>query len=154
MPDVIRFVHVLSALLFFGGLLPCTCLFGGVLRLREPAARLAGLRLLSSANRRFMLPGSILSGLSGFAISGMQHVSIGAHPWLMASVVLYLFSFVASMMVLAPHSRRLVAAAEAAMKSGSSAELDALAAKPVPRWTRALVGLAGVAIAALMVWRP
>jgi uncharacterized membrane protein len=154
MPDAIRFVHVLSALLFFGGLLPCTCLLGGVLRLREPAARLAGLRLLSSANRRFMLPGSILSGLSGFALSGMKPVPIGAHPWLMASVALYLLSFVASMAVLAPHSKRLVAAAEAAVQSGASAELDGLAAKPVPRWTRVGVGLAGVAIGVLMVWRP
>jgi uncharacterized membrane protein len=154
MLPVFRSLHVISALLFFGGLLPVACLMGGVLRQREPAARLAGLKLLITANRRFLLPGSILAGLTGFACSGMKHVPILSTGWLLASVALYLVAMVASMAVLAPFTRRLLAAAEAAVKSGSSAEVDALAAQPLQRWARVLVALCGVAVAVLMVWRP
>ncbi|MBI5838117.1 MAG: DUF2269 family protein [Candidatus Eisenbacteria bacterium] len=154
MLSVFRIVHVLSALLFFGGLLPVTFLFGMVMRQTDASARLAGLRLLGAANRAFLLPGSILSGLSGFALSGMKPVSIGGTPWLMAAVVLYVIAFVLSMAVLAPHSRRLVQAAAAALKSGSGVEVDALARRPLPRAARAIVGVAGLAIAVLMTWRP
>jgi hypothetical protein len=58
------------------------------------------------------------------------------------------------MAILAPYSRRLLKAAEAGVASGSGAELDALAAQPLQRVTRLVVGLCGVAIAVLMVWRP
>jgi uncharacterized membrane protein len=154
MLPVFRSLHVISALLFFGGLMPVACLMGGVLRQREPAARLAGLKLLVTANRRFLLPGSILAGLTGFAYSGMKHVPILSTGWLLASVVAYLVAMVASMAVLAPFTRRVLAAAEAAVNSGSSAEVDALAALPLQRGARVLVALCGVAVAVLMVWRP
>ena len=150
----VRVVHVLSALLFFGGLLPVVCLPGVVRRQTHPAARLAGLKLLGSANRRFMLPGSILSGLSGFALSGLKALSLGAHAWLLASVALWALAMVGGMAVLAPHSRRMVRAAEAAVQTGSLAECDALADAAVPRVTRLVIGFAGLAIAALMLVRP
>jgi uncharacterized membrane protein len=154
MSPVFRALHVISALLFFGGLMPVSCLMGGVLRQRDPAARLAGLKLLVTANRRFLMPGSILAGLTGFAYAGVKHVSVMGTGWLAASVVIYLVAMAASMAVLAPHSRRLLAAAESATRGGSSAEVDALAALPVQRFARVLVALCGVAVAVLMVWRP
>ncbi len=154
MVSAIRFVHVLSALFFFGGLLPYVFLYGRALRQPDRPGRLAALRVLSAANRSFMLPGSILSGLTGFALSGAKHVPITRTPWLLASVLLYLLAFLASMMILAPHTRRVLRAVDVARDPGAETEALTLARDVFPRAVRLLVGLAGIAIAVLMITRP
>lgn len=152
---MLRLLHVASVAVFFGGLLPLTVVGPAVLRESNLDGRLAGMRLLILLNRGLLLPGSILAGLTGFALSGMSHLPVFRTPWLSAALVMYLFAMVSSMAVLAPHSARLLkAASDAAANPAHPDAFPGLAAAPVPRLIRAVNGLLGVGILILMVLRP
>lgn len=152
---VFQLVHVVSVVMFFGGLLPMTILAPRVLGERNPDARLAGVRLLILLNRGLLMPGSILAGLTGFALAGAAHLPVFRTPWLCASLVMYLVAMVTSMAVLAPHTARLLAAAsDAAAHPDRPDTFPELAAAPVPKLMRAVNALLAAGILILMVLRP
>ena len=150
----IRFLHILSAAIFFGGLVPYHFLYPVALRQSDRAVRLGALRVVALVSRVFLSPGSILLLLSGFALSGVLHVSM-RQVWLETAVAIYLVASIASMVVLPRHTRALLRAAEEAARNPSAPDpVPTLAAERVPAAVRAVLFYAGMIVLGLMVLHP
>jgi len=147
-----RLLHVLSAVIFFGGLIPVHFLYPVALRQSDRGARVGALRVVLLASRVFLSPGSILLLITGFGLAGTAHASL-RQPWLLAAVVLYLLAAIPTMAILPRHGRAVLKAAEEAAKNPTAPDpVPAVAANPLAAAVRMFSFIAAWIILGLMVW--
>ena len=152
MHELALFLHIAGAILFFAGM--------AVAGLGEAAARgrsrpseialllgagRAGVVLVGIGLLLVLVFGLWLTDLSGFGFDG----------WVVAALVLLVVASAAGGIGgQAPKRARRLAERLAAEDDEPSAELDALLRQPVAIALNVVAALAGVAILALMVWKP
>ncbi len=151
MTELMLPIHILVSFMFFGGLLPVQILGPRAIGAQDPATRLALLGAIRSLNLALLMPGSLLAGITGFALAGMRHIPMTT-PWLLASIVLYLVSFVLSVAVIGPWSQRLVVAAREARSLSGEDRFQAIAREPLPGIARIVTGVSGFTIVLLMLF--
>ncbi len=149
--NIVRLLHIVSVCMLLAGQVPLMLLMPGVATEADPKVRVSGLRMLKRLNLGLLMPGSILAGLTGFALSGMKHVPITT-PWLAISLALYLAAMVLGMGVLAPWMKKLVAAAEAEAGGAPAGTFRAAATgSPLPMIARTATTVLTVALLLMMV---
>jgi len=149
--NIVRLLHILSVLMLISGQWPLMMLMKGVVMETDPRVRLSGLKMMRRLNMGLLMPGSILAGITGFALAGIRHIPMTT-PWLLSSIVLYVIALGLSMGVLKPWMKRLMVAAEAEAGGAAAGTFQAVAmASPAPLIARAATALITTALLVLMV---
>lgn len=147
-------VHLLTVLWLAGGVLGGAVVRAQTKRAGDLAQKVFGLRLSWRLATVLTLPGVILAGLTGLALIHPRGHDFKA-GWIHVSLTLWLIGVGISVLVLLPHLKRSLAAAEASLATGQpSAELTALAAKKLPGILADVNALIVVVLSVLMVLRP
>jgi hypothetical protein len=150
--DLALFLHIVGAVLFFAGMAVAGVGEAAARRRRRPGeialllgAGRTGVALVGVGLLLVLVFGLWLTDLSGFGFDG----------WVVAALVLLALAAVAGGIGgQAPKRARRLAERLAAENDEPSPELDALLRQPVAIALNVVAALAGVAILALMVWKP
>lgn len=145
--EILKFVHILSAIVAFGFNLTYGVLIARATR--EPDHRLHALQTVQALDRRFANPGYALllaTGLVMVAISAERLTDF----WILGALILYTLTAIVGVVVYAPLLRKQMAA----LRAGRSSDAEfAVFARRV-RKLGALLGLMVTAIVFLMVTKP
>lgn len=154
MTEWIRLVHILSAIWLATGAFAGAVVRAHAKRASDLPGRVAALRIGRRLVTLFSLPGSVVAGLTGLSL--LDPMGIGfRHGWVHASLAIWLVLLGLAFLYLAPHQKRLLAAAEASLAAGApSDELKRLAASPLPGILADVSALGIVVLAALMSLKP
>ncbi len=150
--ELLLVVHILGALLFFGGALVAGVVFEAAAR-RERPSEIALLLALARVGAVIVVVGAILVlGAGLWLAADIDQLGAG---WVLAALVLFVLSIVLGAMGGQRPKRARRLATELARKGDdSSPELRTLLNDPVSRAANYASSLLVIAILVLMVWQP
>ncbi len=149
MKTLLIVVHVVCAIFGFGVVTAFP--FIGMMSRREPASAVVLAKVTLLISRRVIYPAAVIQLLTGIALILNEGTDLKTNAWLGASIALFLIVLGFLMAVMAPLTRRLIAALET---TPGTVTPDAGALMLNARTLGMLTDLGLLAIIVLMVWKP
>ncbi|HYM70564.1 MAG TPA: DUF2269 family protein [bacterium] len=121
MYTLIKFLHILGAVLFLGNIIVTAMWKARADRTGDLATIAFAQRLVGLTDRAFTVPGAALIAVTGYAMAARRPFPLHGLPWLEWGQGLFWLTVLLYLIVLVPIQRRLIAVADAARRSGSLA---------------------------------
>jgi hypothetical protein len=118
---------------------------------RQPAAARALQETILTISTRLVIPLVVILGLSGLLLIGNTHDNLSKNPWLGAGIVLYVLVLAVAIFYQVPTQKKILALL------GPTGGMDQPEVRKLATGQRVVgisMGLAIVATAVLMVWKP
>ncbi|MEA2588362.1 MAG: putative integral rane protein [Actinomycetota bacterium] len=142
-------VHILAAIIGLGPTFSFA--FLGIMAERQPAAARALQETILTISTRLVIPLVVTLGLSGLLLIGNTHDNLSKNPWLGAGIVLYVLVLAVAIFYQVPTQKKILALL------GPTGGMDQPEVRKLATGQRVVgisMGLAIVATAVLMVWKP
>ncbi|MEA2501092.1 MAG: putative integral rane protein [Actinomycetota bacterium] len=142
-------VHILAAIIGLGPTFSFA--FLGIMAERQPAAARALQETILTISTRLVIPLVVILGLSGLLLIGNTHDNLSKNPWLGAGIVLYVLVLAVAIFYQVPTQKKILALL------GPTGGMDQPEVRKLATGQRVVgisMGLAIVATAVLMVWKP
>jgi uncharacterized membrane protein len=142
-------VHILAAIIGLGPTFSFA--FLGIMAERQPAAARALQETILTISTRLVIPLVVILGLSGLLLIGNTHDNLSKNPWLGAGIVLYVLVLAVAIFYQVPTQKKILALL------GPTGGMDQPEVRKLATGQRVVgisMGLAVVATAVLMVWKP
>ncbi len=150
--NVLRLLHTLSLFVMVGGLVATLLPLLQTWRTGDLERQVAAVEVADTAKIVALVPGTILTGISGFVWAVEQEYDFITTGWLLALTIVYLFAVVICLPLLNFGLRRVQLLAMQAQKKGEGVtpELREALADNVPL----VFGLTMLATVPVMAWLP
>ena len=150
--NVLRLLHVLSLFMMVSGLMATLLPLLRVWHTRDIERQLAAFEEADTAKVVLLIPGAILTGVTGFVWAVQKEYDFLTTGWLLTLIILYLFAVAICLPLMNLGLRRVQLLAMQAQKRGGGAasELEDALADNVPL----IFGLIMLAAVPVMAWLP
>ncbi len=119
MYDVVKFFHILGAVLFVGNIIVTAMWKARADRTGDLATIAFANRLVAATDLVFTVPGAVLIALTGYLMAARRPWPLHGLPWLEYGQGLFWLTVLIYLIVLIPVQRRMLAASDAARRSGT-----------------------------------
>jgi uncharacterized membrane protein len=117
MYDVVKFFHILGAVMFLGNMIVTAMWKVRADRTGDVATIAFANRLVAATDRFFTIPGAVLIALTGYAMAFRRPWPLHGLPWLEWGQGLFWLTVLLYFVVLIPVQRRMITTAVAAIGS-------------------------------------